>query len=68
MSEDHALSPDLLSRLARQHLESLRAAGVDWLPTGPLPPALAVAGPVAEAPDRRRPPARLRSPRQYLSE
>lgn len=30
-----------LARQARQHLESLRAAGVEWLPAAPAPPAAA---------------------------
>src|SRR4051794_13681705 len=30
-------TPDDLARQARHHLDSLRAAGVDWLPTAPPP-------------------------------
>jgi DNA polymerase len=39
MSEPIQPSTPELARLARQHLESLRAAGVEWLPvyTGPVP-------------------------------
>jgi DNA polymerase len=33
------IDPNDLARLAQQHLESLRAAGVEWLPTAPLPVA-----------------------------
>ena len=31
------MSPDELARHARQHVESLRRAGVEWLPDGPAP-------------------------------
>jgi len=50
MPENQALSADQLSRQAKQHLESLRAAGVDWLPTGPLPVIPAVEAPAVVAP------------------
>jgi len=42
VSEPVGRSPEDLARQARQHLESLRAAGVEWLPaphTAPLPAA-----------------------------
>jgi DNA polymerase len=39
MDDGAPLTPDQLARQARQHLESLRAAGVEWLPTAP-PPAV----------------------------
>jgi DNA polymerase len=39
-------SPDDLTRQARQHLDSLKAAGVEWLPTAP-PPRRSVAKPQA---------------------
>ena len=48
MSERTSLSPEELARQARQHLESLRAAGVEWLPgahTAPLPALPAQAAP-----------------------
>src|SRR5205085_359049 len=32
------LTGEELSRMAQQYLESLRAAGVEWLPSAPLPP------------------------------
>ncbi len=34
---DPTPNPDDLARHARQHLESLKAAGVEWLPTAPPP-------------------------------
>src|SRR5262245_22709083 len=39
MADPTHLSNEELARQARQHLESLRHAGVDWLPTAPLPEA-----------------------------
>jgi DNA polymerase len=42
------LQPEDLARQARQHLESLRAAGVEWLPLA-APPAAPVAGQPASA-------------------
>jgi uracil-DNA glycosylase len=57
---DPAPTPDDLARQARQHLESLRAAGVEWLPAAPPaprrrlrsapPPAEAAAGSLFEPP------------------
>ncbi|HKI31158.1 MAG TPA: uracil-DNA glycosylase [Gemmataceae bacterium] len=41
MSAEQPLTPEQLARQAREHLESLRAAGVEWLPTAP-PPAVVV--------------------------
>jgi DNA polymerase len=50
---DPTPSPEDLARHARQHLESLKAAGVEWLPTAP-PPARrrkpAAAAPAGAAP------------------
>ena len=40
MSETARPTPEHLARLARQHLETLRAAGVEWLPTAPPPEAV----------------------------
>jgi DNA polymerase len=37
MRDPSALSPQELARQARQHLDSLRAAGVEWLPDAPPP-------------------------------
>ena len=37
MPEEPRLSPEELTVQLRQHLDSLRAAGVEWLPTAPLP-------------------------------
>jgi DNA polymerase len=39
MTDPSQLTTDELARQARQHLDSLRRAGVDWLPTAPLPEA-----------------------------
>jgi DNA polymerase len=61
MSDPVPLSREELARQGRQHLESLRSAGVEWLPaahTAPLPPrpshaapALANAGTLFTEPD-----------------
>lgn len=40
MSETPRPTADELARQARQHLESLRAAGVEWLPNAPLQAAV----------------------------
>ena len=51
MSDSIPPTPEELARQARQHLESLRAAGVEWLPgahTAPLP-VLPAKGPAAVA-------------------
>ncbi len=51
MSEERLLTPEQLARQAKQHLESLRAGGIEWLPDGPMPvgvPALAMSLPVIE--------------------
>jgi DNA polymerase len=50
MSEPKPPSASDLSRLARQHVESLRAAGVEWLPLGPAPKALTAAAPQPQDP------------------
>jgi DNA polymerase len=51
MSEQPWQTPAELARQLRQHLESLRAAGVDWLPNAPLPPPAAFAKPAGPAPE-----------------
>jgi uracil-DNA glycosylase family 4 len=49
MSEQLPLTPDRLARQAKQHLESLRTAGIEWLPDQPVPvvnlPVVPEAGP-----------------------
>jgi DNA polymerase len=45
MTEEQPLSPEQLARQARQHLDSLRAAGVEWLPSAPPPAAIITAAP-----------------------
>src|SRR5262249_52946129 len=51
-------TPEELSRQARQHLDSLRAAGVEWLPTAPLPaPVVPVQPPARPAPAVSQPAA-----------
>jgi DNA polymerase len=58
MSEGVPTSRDELSRQARRHLESLRAAGVEWLPLGE-PDAPSPAQPAATRPaENSAPPAR----------
>jgi DNA polymerase len=37
MPEERPLTPEQLARQAAQHVESLRTAGVEWLPHAPLP-------------------------------
>ena len=49
MPDEQALTPEQLARQARQHLDGLRAAGVEWLPNAP-PPAVIVTARPAEAP------------------
>jgi uracil-DNA glycosylase family 4 len=39
MAEETPPTPAEVERQVRQHAESLRAAGVEWLPNAPLPPA-----------------------------
>jgi DNA polymerase len=39
MTEDRPPTPAEVERQVSQHAESLRAAGVEWLPNAPLPPA-----------------------------
>ena len=43
MPETTALNSEQVQRKAAQRLESLRAAGIEWLPTSPLPPAPSLA-------------------------
>src|SRR5262249_43935425 len=43
-------SPEQLARQAKQHLDSLRAAGVEWLPKAPPPEAAPEPPPPAAAP------------------
>jgi DNA polymerase len=50
MSEDRQPTPAELARLARQHLDSLRAAGVEWLPAAPDVPLVVVSTPAEEPP------------------
>jgi uracil-DNA glycosylase family 4 len=50
MSEEHRPTPAELARVARQHLDSLRAAGVEWLPAATELPLLAVAAAPPSAP------------------
>jgi uracil-DNA glycosylase family 4 len=49
---DPNLTPQELARQAQQHLQSLKAAGVEWLPTAPLeaPPLAVPAPPVVSLP------------------
>jgi DNA polymerase len=42
MSESGIPSPAELARIARQHIGSLRAAGIDWVPAAPASPAAAL--------------------------
>jgi DNA polymerase len=60
VAEGSRLSPEELTRQVRQHLESLRTAGVEWLPTrGPAPAPAPSAAPERPAPSRPEPaPAR----------
>lgn len=43
MPDLSAMTGEQLARMAQQHLEALRAAGVQWLPFAPLPASLPVA-------------------------
>jgi DNA polymerase len=45
MVAEQPLTPEELARQARQHLDSLRSAGVDWLPTAVPPAAVVTAAP-----------------------
>jgi DNA polymerase len=47
MPEEPRPSPADVARQARQHLDSLKAAGVLWLPNAPLPPPAAEPAPPA---------------------
>jgi DNA polymerase len=49
MSDSPRPSDADLSRQARQHLESLRAAGIEWIPDGPAPESLPAERPAAPA-------------------
>jgi DNA polymerase len=49
MAEELPLPPDDLARQARRHLESLRAAGVEWLPNA-APAAVTPAAPATSLP------------------
>src|SRR5438128_1530177 len=54
MAEKSRRNPDELARQARQHLDSLRTAGVEWLPNAPAPeivPDSPPAPPAGEVPD-----------------
>src|SRR5258707_8773756 len=49
MTERRGPTPEDVNRQVRQHLDSLRAAGVEWLPaTGPAPAVPAAAAPPPE--------------------
>ncbi|MBV9122475.1 MAG: uracil-DNA glycosylase [Planctomycetes bacterium] len=50
MAEPSFLPDEEFTRQARQHLESLRAAGVEWLPWAPLPNPAPAPAPPAERP------------------
>lgn len=59
MADQPIPHPEELTSHARQHLASLRAAGIEWLPNGPAPPVSAPAPP-ASAPVAEKPaPSRL---------
>ncbi len=47
-----------MARQARQHLDSLKAAGVDWLPAAPAPQIESLSVGIAGAPTSRSSPAR----------
>jgi uracil-DNA glycosylase family 4 len=49
MPDEAPFPPEQLTRQARSHLESLRAAGVEWLPNEP-PPARTTSLPVVDEP------------------
>ena len=55
MSDKPPETPDDLIRQLTQHIDSLRAAGLEWVPTAPLPevqpsPSLPAASPLPMAP------------------
>jgi DNA polymerase len=67
MPEHLPPTPVELARQARQHLDSLRAAGVEWLPDGPVPAAvLRSPAPECEPPAASPPAPPDPSPRQSL--
>src|SRR5262249_18123412 len=43
MTDDAPSTPEQIARQAKQHLDSLRAAGVEWLPDTPTPIIVAAA-------------------------
>lgn len=48
--EENKLSPSELARQLQQHLGSLQAAGVEWLPTAPLPRPARLPQPAVSSP------------------
>jgi DNA polymerase len=54
MPDEGPLPPEQLARQARQHLESLHAAGVEWLPNAPLPAVVTSLPVLDEAPALQR--------------
>jgi DNA polymerase len=50
MTQERRPTPDELARLARQHLDSLRSAGVEWLPAAPEPAGAAEPSPAPAPP------------------
>ncbi len=48
MPEEPRLTPEELAVQLRQHLDSLRAAGVEWLPTAPPPAPVPAVPPASE--------------------
>jgi DNA polymerase len=50
MSEENSLSPERLARQVQRHLDSLRAAGVEWLPTAVVLTAAPTSLPVLAEP------------------
>lgn len=62
------MSPEEVARHARQLAESLRLAGVEWLPNGPPPEAPRAAAPLPSLPvAEARPPAALTSTEERLA-
>ncbi len=55
MSAGNVPTPEELARQARQHLASLQAAGVEWLPNAALAPAASPATSVASTPAESAP-------------
>src|SRR5262245_59125420 len=50
MSQPPDPTPEEMARQARQHLDSLRRAGVEWLPTAPPPARKGAAAPAPTGP------------------